>query len=371
MDPQGTITLRDALVRHKPFIPCTARDTKNTKHGAWPTPSIRVWSEFSLQTLNDSYGHVLDAVLPQHLVDALISPAMLNGITVQNDDGPQRLIGWDDATVVPLVKWAKQYLGLHAGHALYHQFTHADGTVIARLPHAPRKLNIDHAIHLRNVEHDALVVGLGRTSRKWKSVSAMRASASRTMEALWPLRQLANLCRLAETRYGYIQTDEELVACCFSATYGDQGTGEKEWTDWTVAIMPVPWNTELSSGGGPHVLTTELALWWLCMLALSDGHRELVANELVVPIDAWETMHSGDERGWIRRHRYSLFEKLANVPPPPPSNAYTAPGTVNAAAFTGDAGFDEEEWFSLLDPATVGFVNGKDLDLSVLDNTNV
>lgn len=40
-------------------------------------------------------------------------------------------------------------------------------------------------------------------------------------EQLWPVRQLANVCRLANTQNRYIQIDEELVACRF-ATKGEQ-----------------------------------------------------------------------------------------------------------------------------------------------------
>lgn len=37
-----------------------------------------------------------------------------------------------------------------------------------------------------------------------------------TIELLWPLRQLANLCDKTGTRYGYLQTEEEMMVCCFS-----------------------------------------------------------------------------------------------------------------------------------------------------------
>lgn len=42
-------------------------------------------------------------------------------------------------------------------------------------------------------------------------------------ESLWPLRQLANLCDMAKTRYGYIVTDQDLVACCFHKTKARTG----------------------------------------------------------------------------------------------------------------------------------------------------
>jgi hypothetical protein len=200
------------------------------------------------------------------------------------------------------------------------------------------------------VYHDALVVGLSRTSTKWKSVSVVRQSSVKRAEASWPLRQLANLCRVAETRYGYIQTDEELVVCCFGATPMIGERREKVWNNWTVDVMPVPWNTEVSDGHGPRILTTDLALWWLCMLALCDGNRETVAKSDMVPIDAWDTMHTGDERGWVRRHRYSMYEEATNTSAPP---AYQTPSPANPAAFAANVGLNGDDWFDLVDPSAV------------------
>lgn len=77
-------------------------------------------------------------------------------------------------------------------------------------------------------------------------------------ELVWPLGQLANIRKVAQTRHGYIQTDQEMVVCCFSE--GPEG--------WKVAIMPVPWSRH-----GVDVLTTDLALWWLCMLAMPAHHH--------------------------------------------------------------------------------------------------
>ncbi|KAL1888652.1 hypothetical protein Sste5346_009444 [Sporothrix stenoceras] len=293
--PRKNMTLRDALLRLKPFIPCTATDTKNSKYPPWPNVTARHWTEFNIQTLDDSYDNILDTELPSDVVDTLTPPVVLDGIT----------------------KWAKLHLGLQEGCALYHQFTHADQTVVAKLPHTSTKLNIDHSILLQNVQRiqrDALVVDLGRTSTKWTSLPIVRKHTDIANETMWPLRQVANLCRIAGTRYRYIQTNVELVS------------------DWKVAVQSVPWNTEVSSGSGRNILTTELAL--------CDGHRELVPEKDLVPIDAWDTLVSNDERGKIRRHQYSQRELLANTPTP---SSYETPEYGNAAAVAGIGGIDYPE----------------------------
>lgn len=362
MTSRKTMTLRDALARQKPYIPCTATDTRNSKYSRWPQVTACHWTEFSIQTLNDSYGHVLDTELPSDVVDTLVSPVVLDGITVEDDGGPQRLIGWDDMTVIPLVKWAKLHLGLQEGTALYHQFTRADQTVVVKLPHATTNATIDHAILLQNIQRHALVVGLGRTSTKWTSLPIICVHTRLKAETMWPLRQLANLCITAGTRYGYIQTDAELVVCCVTSLPEMNGAGSQHATSedpptHKVAVQSVPWNTEVSNGSGHNVLTTELALWWLCMLALSDGHRELVPEKELVPIDAWDTLVSNDERGTIRRHRYSQRERLANTPTPMP---HATPEQGNAAANAGINGVDYPEW-------GVDFLN-HDFGVSFLSN---
>lgn len=37
---------------------------KNTAKKGWPNPAVVIWDEFNLETLNQSYGHVLDFPIP-------------------------------------------------------------------------------------------------------------------------------------------------------------------------------------------------------------------------------------------------------------------------------------------------------------------
>lgn len=77
--------------------------------------------------------------------------------------------------------------------------------------------------------------------------------------------------------------------------------------------MPVPWTLH-----GEAQLTTDIALWWLCMLALSaPQHRALVTGADVVGIGEWEVRYVDGECGWVRHRRYSNAEEPADPPPPP------------------------------------------------------
>ncbi|KJR86651.1 uncharacterized protein SPSK_02610 [Sporothrix schenckii 1099-18] len=277
-----TKTLRDCLVRPKPNIPCTTLTMGNTKSATWP--------------------HI-------------------KSLTVIDDSGPFDLIGWNDKTVLPLVKCTKQAMGLYVGAAVQHMYTSSDNSTVATLLTGPNRTVIDHVIELGNYRRDVLVVGLCRTSVKWQGSTLIKDPLNAPNEQKWPVRQLANLCAKAGTRYGYIQTDQELVACCFGATPPSKTT--EAWSDWTARVMPVPWNTELVeqsevSNGARAVLesylTSELSLWWLCMLSLSDGHRQLVKTDEIVPIDAWQPLELADGSAWAHQHRYSAFVKPAADP---------------------------------------------------------
>lgn len=110
--------------------------------------------------------------------------------------------------------------------------------------------------------------------------------------------------------------------------------------------MPIPWSRH-----GENELTTDLALWWISMLAMSvPQHRAIVGEEQMVRINAWEYYPLDDddeERGWVRRHRYSKFEEPADPPAPP---AYKSPSpdnvAANAAAFAARVGINADPFFN-------------------------
>ncbi|RSL55547.1 hypothetical protein CEP54_009280 [Fusarium duplospermum] len=73
---------------------------------------------------------------------------------------------------------------------------------------------------------------------------------------------------------------------------------------------------------GCHVLTTDLALWWICMLAMSTHQpRDIVGEAQMANINDWNMVNLGQGRGWVRRHLYSGVEKPTGPPPPPPSSS--------------------------------------------------
>ncbi|KAG5979180.1 hypothetical protein E4U55_005471 [Claviceps digitariae] len=310
------LNLRSVLTQAKPlfFRAWPEKISSNTTNQRWPKlheiDPIAIWDEFNLTNLNESYGHVLDISIQDGL--APNAEQCLGNMTMAEARDINHLIMWNNAIIRATVPTAQWELGLHPNVVIRHECSTVERPKQVRLESNPA-LSIDHIISLDDFPESFLVVGLGRPSPKW-SGRKLSQQLKPKADKLWPLRQLAGLCEVAKTRYGYIQTDEELVVCCFSV---DDGF-------WRVKFMPVPW-----SRCGADALTTDLALWWLCMLAMSaDVHRAIVEEEEMVRIDEWDYVFMDDDRGWVRRHRYSNFEQRT---PPPPS--YTSPSPGNTAVF--------------------------------------
>lgn len=327
-------TLRHVLSQRKPVLPCQMRmGKKNSSREGWPQLQncVKLWDEFNLNTLNESYGHLLDVALPEQVLVDIPEPRF-EGVTIKIDTDINHLVCWNNALMLPTLQFAKEHLGLDPGVILNLRSTTANKSFIAKVPNAPPRTVVDHVIGLDLFPGQNLVVGLGRPSVKWDGRKAADRIDVLCKEQLWPVRQLANICKEAKTRYGYIQTDQDLVVCCFSNTSDN----------WKAAIRPIPWSTY-----GTQALTTDLALWWLCMLAMSGHHhRAIVEEEAIVKINEWDVIKLGDDNvhSWVRRHRYSNFEEPTS---PPPLPAYTTPSPGNLAAFDAAVGFNANDWLNI------------------------
>ncbi|EXU96876.1 hypothetical protein X797_009959 [Metarhizium robertsii] len=301
------LTLRHVLCQQKPTILCKSKLNRNSRSLAWPeVAAFTIWRDFNLENLNDSYGHILDA-------DDLLYPLelpqveVLQGVETEVDRDIGHLIAWNDALMQQTLLVAKTRLGICQESNLTYLYSTPDKSVIAKLPNASSGSQVDHVIGLDNRLEPVLVVGLGRLSSKWACMKLLAKLPQPSGEMALPLRQLGNLCRKAGTRYGYIQTEEDLVVCCFS----DTDNGE----DLKAAVMPVPCTKH-----GVNMLTSELALWWLCMIAMSPNHSRLIQKEQdMVKINEWERLYH-DADTTVMRHRYSNFEK--SMSPATPSMAF-------------------------------------------------
>ncbi|KAJ4323205.1 hypothetical protein N0V84_004468 [Fusarium piperis] len=310
MNSQST-TLRHVLGQEKPRVPCATEPGRNAASVVWPqlqSSGISIWDDFNLANLNASYGHILDAPFPEGLVDVPRPEQVLAGVSLTKEEDLNYLIGWNDQILQKALRFAKSHLDLHPGIVLEHEVMAPDQSAPMWLRHGARRAKINHVVRLDDSPSSTcLVVGLGKSSSRWSGRAVVgRLDNNMQKKLIWPLNQLANACEVAKTRYGYIQTDEEMVVCRFA----------RDGSEWKVAIMPIPW-----SRNGCHVLTTDLALWWICMLAMSTHQpHDVVGEAQMVNVSDWDIVHLGRGRGWVRRHLYSGIEKPTS--PPPPSSKY-------------------------------------------------
>ncbi|KAH7260588.1 hypothetical protein MRS44_009217 [Fusarium solani] len=304
--PGQSTTLRHVLTQEKPCVPCATEAGRNATYAGWPqleSSGISIWDEFNLTNLNASYGHILNVPIPEGLMDVPQADQVLAGVSLAKEEHLNYLIEGNDQILQKALRLAKSHLDLHPGIVLKHDFMAADQSTPMWLSHGARRTKINHLIRLDDSPGPTcLVVGLMRSSSRWSGRAvAGRLEDNMRKELVWPLKQLANACVMAKTRYGYIQTDEEMVVCRFA----------RNGPEWKVAIMPIPW-----SRYGCHVLTTDLALWWICMMAMSTHQpRDIVGEAQMANISDWDVVQLGQGR-WVRRHLYSGVVHPTNSPPP-------------------------------------------------------
>lgn len=320
----STLTLRKALTQAKCSVPYRVKG-RNTRDPAWPgldiydgADRINAWEEFTIENLNASYGHILDQTIPEGRLKVPETSQALGTVEITKPEHVNHLIEWSDGVVVPTLEFARGKLHIDAGTSLKSRFASPDKTGV-RPGFANKNRNgrikVDHLIELDD-RLPTLLVGLGRPSNSFPGRHLVEGC---NKETIWPLRQLANLCLHSQTRFGYVLAEQDLVACCFSAE-----DPKARDSAWSVAVMPVPWTKS-----GPGHLTTDLALWWLCMLTISaPRNRQLTRRDHMSAIDGWDLHMYDDERGWVRRHKYSKFEEPTDEPLPPP---YQSPSPGNAA----------------------------------------
>lgn len=267
MAASPNITLRGILSQSKPRVRRKTKSSKNSR-GDWPefpADTIAIWDDFNLDNLNESYGHVLDLDIPEQRPAPPNPHQVLTGIEVAKPDDIKHLIKWNYEVIDATLDFARKHLNLHNSVLLRHQTSTLERSAIARVSDGRKTVKVDHLIALDEYPQANLVIGLGKPSSKFQGRKVADHPGHVSREGLQPLRQLADQCDIAKTRYGYIQTEEDFVACCLSRDASES---------WKVAVMPIPWSKH-----GENQLTTDLALWWLSMLAMAGPqHRKIVGE---------------------------------------------------------------------------------------------
>ncbi|KAI5459081.1 hypothetical protein BGZ63DRAFT_465799 [Mariannaea sp. PMI_226] len=267
-------TLRHVLTEPKDNFDLRSTATKNTKSEAWPgIEGVHTWDEFNLHTLNESYGHILDAPMAMDPCPMLRTNPEPDHLQITSDPDIRKMVDWNKSVLDATLTHAQEQLELSPGIVVAQSVSTREvprvplpGVSVRSGEHGQSVL--DHLIKLDDFPVQNLVVGFGRTSKKWNGTSFLQLVNSSALKSgdlpkniSWPVKQLANLCEKANTRYGYIQTDKDVTVFCFSKGQDDQ---------FGVRAMPIPWSRH-----GTKVLTTDLlsggCLCWPCPLLRTEN----------------------------------------------------------------------------------------------------
>ena len=317
-----TLTLHDYLRRPNPAV---KRDNSwtgtNTRSGSSTNtkPSkIVEWKDFNYNSLQALYGRILKReVHSQDLPDfSLHLPFHLREI--QDEDSLEALlIRWNNAVVSCALSVAQRSNGListdTAGHRAGEIFMARGGHAFIQGTRTQKELRPDWAgiipsngYHRRSNERRKsylnVLPGDSKLSTKWSSTRDPNS-----LEFKKPFFQIYNYCQLAQVRYGYLLTPEELVGVRVSKTESEEVPGpimppqrpkRGGTTEWKKAqkqnLLPkktkrqkhgileyksIPW---VDAGQrGEASLSINLALWWLHMMAATACSIAPVYHDLL------------------------------------------------------------------------------------------
>ena len=263
-----------------------ASDSKTlTKSGNWRAPAIiEQWDEFNFDTLRRMSEGLLYTVLEQPLSKdlPLFSPLPLMFRTISDEDSlDSLLVKWTQSVVCEALSM------MHEQHPELNDFhvRMARGGQASGLNAIPRRLRPDWAgVRLRSCDDNdpdlqlpnVVLPGETKLSRKWKSGEIKWGKTTESQKDdpwMLPLLQIFKYCINANTRYGFLITDEELVLVRTGPSSQSRTDGiqrhrpdEKTKAAGFLQCKVVKWDPKDSDG-----LSINLALWWIHLLAAHES----------------------------------------------------------------------------------------------------
>jgi hypothetical protein len=322
--PDAEYNLLHHLSTEKPSLQATPRSKSktNTSNQSWRRPSrIAKWEDFDFASLvnccSGLFGEMLtytiepmnfrhlemdtirfadENALEKHYVSQWTHPIIKTALSQA-----QRQAG-DRGLRPPFVEMVA---GGNAQRGIFRQMPDWAGTRTAVPDNPNQTVNI--------------LPGDTKVSYKWKSADIVpkEIDAGDTVQNwFWPLRQIFTYCMNYNTRYGYIISDEEVVAFRVRVPQerleSSQSSSQIVLSNDRGTIEYVPIYESTQYPGGESRLTMNLAIWWLHLLAANNRSIQTTYGPL----------------------RDEILDGLGRDPAPSESNRAPAPGEV---AFTDRA----------------------------------
>lgn len=254
---------------------------------SWVTPAwIQAWEDFELDSRGSIYGGALREVLQHQFVLRDFSGIpQYSFCEIHDEDFLESLLAkWNHCVVSDSLSKSQDHLSgsfstlnevymVRAGQA---QYPGLDAS------YRPDLGAVQPSI--RPGKPFIIFPGDTKLGEKWRSDKIKRGPAKITfMEEEWfrPLAQIYTYCTKANTRYGYIITDKELVVTRVKSmlpngsqairgmpTSLDDIPADRALESGMLEYKPIPWNSNDDMQlREPKAMTVNLGLWWLHIMA--------------------------------------------------------------------------------------------------------
>ena len=292
---QRSRTLIEYLTEANPNLDSTnslkGKNTESKKKIYKDFDDIEEWNEFKYDTLQVIFGSTLEDDVSQHdlpdigrLLPLSLTPDHLYSIS-DEDSLNSVLAIWIQPivctalTVAQLEYQVKDRISMARGGQAY--IRNLEGKLKPDWAGIQEKASC--VVSVKGKEQARcfnILPGDTKLSTKWKSEKFIHNEKKPNLRM--PIRQLMTYCEYAETRYGYLLSQEELVVFRFSQTLrktdkspGGPSSRKKRGPNQAIEVLDkvkrhvefkaIPWYLSNKDG-----LTIKLALWWLHMMAARE-----------------------------------------------------------------------------------------------------
>jgi hypothetical protein len=172
-----TVTLREFLTQEKPSLVTSGRmRPTNSQAGVWPVLhdeyGVKPWSEFNLDVLNQSFGHILDTAVPPDGSLRARAPQEVypENAVIKKIEDIQHLILWNNELLEPALNFARNleplgHLPKLPIHLQCRQPGMKDSAV--KVVSGNQRPQVGHLISLQGASPDHLLVGIVKPAVKF------------------------------------------------------------------------------------------------------------------------------------------------------------------------------------------------------------
>ena len=279
--PEAEYSLLQHLSTRKPKLQATPRSKSrtNTTNQSWRRPSrIAKWKDFDYASLAKCCGGLFCEMLKQ-TIEPMKFPHLEKDIITFADEAALEkhyISQWTHPIVMTALSHAQRQSNSRGLQPPFVKMV-AGGNARSIPKHNPDWAGTRTMVPDNPNQTVNILPGDTKVSYKWKSTEIVPKEVNAKdliKNWFWPLRQIFTYCMNFETRYGYIISDEEVVA--FRVRVPHERLEEKKAKCRVVlskdrgTIEYVPIYDSTQDPGGEKRLTMNLAVWWLHLLAANN-----------------------------------------------------------------------------------------------------